>query len=70
MLSDLYVAVSAWYFAHKQFYPADGELGQLYITVSANFTNDQEFIHYFAKNTLFMGIKYGHFGHSTFYWLS
>ena len=26
-------AVTNWYYAHKQFFPADGELGQLYIRV-------------------------------------
>ena len=28
------VSVSNWYYAHKEFFPSDGELGQLYIRVS------------------------------------
>ena len=37
---NLHYIVSNWYYAHKEFFPSDGELGQLYIKVSFNLSKD------------------------------
>ena len=47
-------AVTSWYFTHKEYFPADGELGQLYfkaVNYSRDFTKMESLINDLENQT-------------------